>query len=363
MRQYDSVLSSPPTQPLKETLVIKSSSVKTASLTNTLSMLTMLCAAILFSGCDKSAVPQSTGSTTQPSADQRLTIAVIPKGTTHAYWKSLEVGANVAGKELGVDIKFIGPMKEDDSAGQEGLVEQFVADNISGIVLAPLSDVALLRPVQSATEKKIPVVIIDSALKGEVGKDFISYVSTDNKLGGKMAGDEMARILNGKGKLVLLRYTQFSASTNEREAGFLESIHAHPDITLLVENRYAGATESDAQQESENLLDQLRQADGIFCPNESSVLGMLKVLEQNDLAGKVHFVGFDSSQREMDALRKGEIDALIAQNPVKMGYLGVKTCVEYIRGSHVETTIDTGVQLINRDNLNSPEVVKLLSGK
>lgn len=295
-------------------------------------------------------------------APSKLTIAVIPKGTTHSYWKSVHAGAINAGNDLGVTIKYDGPMQESDIAGQQALVEGFIADGVDGIVLAPTSDAALLRAVQDATAKKIPVVIIDSALKGEAGKDYVSYVSTNNKQGGVMAGDAMTRILNGNGKIVMLRYAEYSASTNEREAGFLESIHKTPGLTMLVDNRYAGATEAAAQTEAENLLDQLRQADGVFCSNESATLGMLHVLEQNNLTGKVHFVGFDATDREVDAMKKGEIEALVSQNPVNMGYLGVKTCVDHIQGKSVDPVIDSGVKLITPANLNDPEIQKFLAG-
>jgi ribose transport system substrate-binding protein len=295
-------------------------------------------------------------------ADDKLTIAVIPKGTTHSYWKSVKAGAEQAGNELGVNIIYKGPLKEDDRAGQISVVEQFVSDNVSGIVLAPLDEAALVRPVREATGKKIPVVIIDSALKGTVGTDFVSFIATNNHLGGNMAGDQLAKILGGKGKIVLLRYSEGSASTEEREAGFLEVIKKNSDMTMLVDNRYGGATVSEAETASLNLLDQIKQADGIFCPNESSTMGMLLALRQNNLAGKVHFVGFDASAPLIAALKAGEIDALVAQNPTKMGYLGVKTCVSAIRGETVPQSIDSGVQLITRDNLNDPDVQKLLAG-
>jgi ribose transport system substrate-binding protein len=177
-----------------------------------------------------------------------------------------------------------------------------------------------------------------------------------------MAGDQLAKILGGKGKIVLLRYSEGSASTEEREAGFLEVIKKNSDMTMLVDNRYGGATVSEAETASLNLLDQIKQADGIFCPNESSTMGMLLALRQNNLAGKVHFVGFDASAPLIAALKAGEIDALVAQNPTKMGYLGVKTCVSAIRGETVPQSIDSGVQLITRDNLNDPDVQKLLAG-
>jgi ribose transport system substrate-binding protein len=136
---------------------------------------------------------------------------------------------------------------------------------------------------------------------------------------------------------------------------------ALPGINVIVENRYGGATAGEAKTASLNMLDKLRQAQGVFCPNESSTFGMLLALRQSNLAGKVRFVGFDTSPPLVEALRKGDIDALVAQDPVKMGYLGVKTCVEHIKGKAVETTVDTGVRLITRDNLNDPEIKKLIA--
>jgi ribose transport system substrate-binding protein len=248
----------------------------------------------------------------------KLKLAVIPKGTTHVFWKSVEAGAKSAGKDLGVEIIWKGPLKENDRAQQIQIVEQFVTEGVSGIVLAPLDDTALVRPVASAMQKKIPVVIFDSALKGG------------------------------------------SASTTEREAGFLEVIRKNEGVQVLVENRYGGATMGEAKTAAMNMLDHLKEAQGIFCPNESSTFGMLLALRQNNLAGKVRFVGFDTSPPLVEALQKGEIDALVAQNPTRMGYLGVKTCVEHIRGQKIETNVDTGVCLITRENLNEPEIKKLL---
>jgi ribose transport system substrate-binding protein len=109
-----------------------------------------------------------------------------------------------------------------------------------------------------------------------------------------------------------------------------------------------------------NIIDKLKEADGVFAPNESSTFGMLLALRQSNLAGKIKFVGFDTSPPLIEALEKGEIDALVAQDPTKMGYEGVKTLVAAIRGKQVPKTIDTGVRLITRENLNTPEIKKLL---
>lgn len=283
-------------------------------------------------------------------------IAVIPKGTTHSFWKSVEAGARQAGAEFGVEIMWKGPLKEDDRAQQIGVVQQFVSSGVSAIVLAPLDDTALRTPVRSAAEHNIPVVIFDSALKGEVGRDFLSYVATNNHRGGEIGGEELARLLGGKGKVVLLRYSEGSASTMEREAGFLAVMKQNPGIVITVDNRYGGATVSSAQDAAMNLIDKVREADGIFCPNESSTQGMLLALRQTGLAGQKKFVGFDTSPFLLAALNKGDVQALVAQNPTRMGYLGVATAVKHLRGEKVEPVIDTGCVLVTKDNRHTPEV-------
>lgn len=297
-----------------------------------------------------------------PFAYSAERIAVIPKGTTHSFWKSVEAGARKAGEELGVEILWKGPLKEDDRAQQIAVVQQFVSSGVSAIALAPLDDTALRGPVKSALDRKIPVVIYDSALKGEAGKDFVSFVATDNKRGGTLAGEELVRVLKGKGKVVLLRYSEGSASTAEREAGFLEVIHKNPGLVVTVDNRYGGATVSSAQDAAMNLIDKIRDADGIFCPNESSTQGMLLALRQTGLVGKKAFVGFDTSPALLAALNKGDIQALVAQNPSRMGYLAVVTAVKALRGEKVATSIDTGCVLVTKENQNDA-AVKAVLGK
>ena len=257
-------------------------------------------------------------------------IAVIPKGTTHSFWKSVEAGARQAGGELGVEIIWKGPLKEDDRAQQIAVVQQFVSSGVSAIVLAPLDDIALRTPVKSAAEHNIPVVIFDSALKGQAGagKDFISFVATNNHRGGELAGEELARLLGGKGKVVLLRYAEGSASTAEREAGFLSVIKKYPGITVIVDNRYGGATISTAQDAAMNLIDKLREADGIFCPNESSTQGMLLALRQTGLAGTKIFVGFDTSSLSPRRPQQGRDPGPRGAKPNSHGLPGRDDCGE-----------------------------------
>ena len=293
----------------------------------------------------------------------RTTIAVIPKGTSHVFWQSIHAGAAKAASELNVEIVWRGPLREDDRDSQVSEVEGFVSRGVSGIVLAPLDESALAVPVANAVQRGIPVVIIDSGLKGE---GYVSFVATDNRKGGRLAGEQLARLLGAKGKVVLLRYTEGSDSTNNREEGFLEAMKENPGIQVLSANQYGGADVESAYKKSEALLSNYKQADGrlaldgVFCPNESTSFAMLRVLQDNGWAGKVHFVGFDSSDNLAQGLRDGLVDALVLQDPVRMGYLGVKTMVDHLQGRPVEKRIDTGVHVVTRENMSQPELKELL---
>jgi ribose transport system substrate-binding protein len=323
-------------------------------------------AVALLAGCKKEDAGNGSGGgasgapTTGSSSAGELRIAVIPKGTTHAFWRAVQAGAEQAGKDTSAQIIWKGPLKEDDRTAQIQVVQQFVGQGVSGIVVAPLDSKALLQPIELAGSQHIPVVIMDSALDGQVGKDFVSFVATDNHKGGQMAGEQLAKILSNTGSVVLLRYAEGSASTEAREAGFLEAIAKYPDIKLLVQNRYGGATADSAAKAALNMIDQIKQADGIFTPNESTTNGMLAALQTAGLAGQKKFVGFDATSQLVKSLENGEVQALIAQNPYKMGYECVKTLADSIRGKAVDQRVDTGVFLITKENLNDPPIQELL---
>ena len=319
-------------------------------------ILIVIAGLFVIAGCTK-----PTGSTT---GGKKLTIAVIPKGTTHEFWKSIHAGSNKAAQELtaqGTEVEVIwkGPLREDNREAQIQVVEGFTTQGVSGIVLAPLDDRALVRPVEDAKRASVPTVIIDSGLQTDA---IVSFVATDNRKGGSLAADRMGQLLNGKGKVLVLRYAEGSASTTEREEGFLTEIKAKfPEIELVSTDQYAGATRDTAKSTSENLLNRFGDdIQGIFTPNESSTAGMLLALQDIKKAGKISFVGFDSSQAFIDAMNKGELHGIVVQNPFNMGYLGVKTMVDQLLGKAVEKKIDTGVMLVTKDNMESPEVKTLL---
>lgn len=315
------------------------------------SLVLTLAISALLTGCNK------TGKSDQ------LSVAVIPKGTTHIYWKSVEAGAKKAAAELGVKLTFIGPQREDDRSQQIDLVTNQALQN-DAIVLAPLDAVALRDAAKSVTDKGKPLVIIDSSLADS--QSFItSYVATDNREGGRIGARRLAELLSGKGKVAVLRYMQGSASTEQREEGFLEEIKKSPGIEVVSSEQFAGATASQAQDVAANLLTRLAAGDGlsvqgIFCSNQTSSYGMLQALRGKNLGGKVKFVGFDCDATFIDALKKGEMHGSVLQDPVNMGYLGVKTAVAKLRGEKVETVIDTGATLITAENLGEAKIAELI---
>lgn len=306
-------------------------------------------------------LPLSCGKQGSPKT---TTIAVIPKGTTHEFWKSIHAGAIKASRELNVEIIWKGPLREDDRDQQISVVEDFISRGVNGIVLAPLDDIALRSPVSNATRAGIPVVIIDSDLKSD---DYTSFVATDNHLGGVMGGRELARLLGNKGRVIMLRCLEGSASTDNRERGFLDAMKEFPDITIVSQNQYGGPTVETAYRASENLLAPLKAAagkltiDGIFTVNESTTFGMLRALQDAGCAGNVFFVGFDSSTKLVEALRNNHLNALVLQNPFRMGYDGVTTVVKHLRGEKVERKIDTGVTLVTPAVMDQPEMKQLIS--
>jgi ribose transport system substrate-binding protein len=295
----------------------------------------------------------------EKNASGKRVIAVIPKGTTHEFWKSIHAGAKVAADELGVEIIWKGPLREDDRNEQIKVVENFNMRRVDGIVLAPLDETALVKVCQESRDLGIPVVIVDSSLKWD---GMASFIATDNYQGGVLAGREMGRLLDGKGKLVMMRYVEGSASTDKRENGFLETITTEfPDIEVLSSNQYSGATTEGGYSTSEALLAAHPDVEGVFASNEPGASGMLGALKDSGRAGKIHFVGFDASERLNKGLRDGHISALIIQDPVRMGELGVRSIVDFLDGKKVESYIDTGCVVVTPENVDNPEIQALLS--
>ena len=316
---------------------------------------------LLVAGCNRSDSSNSPATQAQDGGAKRYQIAVIPKGTTHVFWKSVHAGALKAAKELGnVDIQWKGALLENDREGQINVVQDFVARGVDGIVLAPLDSTALIPSVVHARESKIPTVIFDSALADE--SVIVSYVATDNYRGGALAAREIGKRLDGKGNVILLRYNVGSESTEQREQGFLDTIHKEfPAIVMLSDDQYSGTTAIEAQNKALQLCNQFgEKLNGIFSVCEPDTMGVLAALEQEGLAGKVIFIGFDPGPQLTPAMAEKKIHGLVLQDPVAMGYLGVKALVAHLRGEKVEKRVPTGEVMATPENMDLPEIKKLL---
>ncbi|GAB6165445.1 substrate-binding domain-containing protein [Thermostilla marina] len=303
----------------------------------------------------------------QQADDGKLSIAVIPKSTGAEFWETVEEGAREAAEELNVDMRWEGPLTETEFAEQNRIIENMISLQVDGIALAPLNRVAMKPTVERAVEAGIPVVIFDSSVDTDT---YVSFVATDNKLGGRLGAEHLISLLpEGKKRVMVMRFVQGTGSTEARADGFIEK--AKEAGLEVVEDPYpADATVAGCKKTAVNTLERLvkdnrLELDGIFACNDRATLGVLEAL--NDLQGggvtvDVRFVGFDFTPRLVEAVQKGTIDALIAQNPKKMGRLAVETLVKHLRGEEVPKYIDTGVTIVTKEKLEQDPAVRALVG-
>lgn len=294
-------------------------------------------------------------------------ITVLVKSTAAPYWDIVRGGVDKARTELktagvDLDLKWDGPKSEEDVAGQIRLVQEAVKNHVQGIVIAPCDTNALVPAVKAAADAGIPTCVIDSGLKA-AGQ--ISFIATDNYKGGVLGARRIGALLEGKGKAVLLHAQKGAGATEAREQGFLDTMKSHyPNIQVLTTDRYAGGTYESSEIAAAEVVKQLgKEMDAVFACNDITNHGALHALKTAGLAGKVKLVGFDASPETLEAIKAGEMQGTIVQNPVLMGYLGVKTLVTHLQGKPVEKEIDTGCALVTRDNLEKPAILELLGGK
>jgi ribose transport system substrate-binding protein len=289
----------------------------------------------------------------------RRQIAVIPKGMTHIFWESIRRGAGKAGAEAGVKIFWNGPEREGNREMQIQIIEDFITQKVSGFVLAPIDNKALVPSVGRIYARDIPCVIIDSGIDTD---KYVSFIATDNYKGSVIAARRMGKILNGKGKIVVVKYAPGSASTMKREYGFMDTIEKEFPEIEIVDTKYGLDTVETALQAAEDLLTKNAELDGLFACNESTSVGALRALQSRGRAGKMKMIGFDAGGLLIEGVKTGVVDSLVVQNPYRMGYEGVKVLVAALDGKKVERRVDTGVTLVTKENLETPEIQALVKG-
>lgn len=282
---------------------------------------------------------------------RKKVIAVIPKGTAGMWWEVVHKGANKAAQELGYEILWTGPEQESDREKQIQSVEDSMAKNVAGLVLAPNDFQALARPVTKVYDAGIPCVIIDSAV-GVNEKYYSSFAATDNVEGGATAARIMGAKLNGRGNVILTKFVQNSASTDARTAGFVDTLKAEfPNIKIVDEQFTLGTVEDSRQKTADMLLRNRDNVDGLFAVNHPTSVGAYKALQSIELAGKVVMIGFDSDKVLVEGIERGEVEALIVQNPYEIGYQGVQLVVKAINGETNPKMVPIPSMVADRDSI------------
>jgi ribose transport system substrate-binding protein len=315
-----------------------------------------LLALLIVAGCGKQ-TQEPASSSGEGDTDGKLSFAVIPKGLTHQFWLTVKKGAETAGKEFGIDIIWIGPKEETDVIPQINIVEDMIGRGVDAIVMAACDQDALIDVIERAQSKGIPVVTIDSGVNSDVP---VSFVATDNVAGAEAAARELAKLIGEVGPVGLIPFVKGAATSELREEGFKNGIAEFPNINIA-DIQYCQSDVNKAMNVTEDMLTAYPDMKGLFATNEPAAIGAVQSVEAAGRGGEFKIVAFDASPDEITALERGTIHALIVQNPFNMGYLGVKTAYDHLRGSPVEKRIDTGVEVITKDNLNDPEIQKLLN--
>jgi len=289
---------------------------------------------------------------------RKKVIAVIPKATSHLFWVSVHAGAMAAGNDLGVEVDWNGPVTETDFSRQIQIVDSMIARHVDGLALAAQDRTALDASLDRAAREHIPVTVFDS---GVDSTNYMSFVATNNYAAGQMAARKLAELLHNKGSIAMVLHVPGSNSTMERERGFEETMAMEFPRIQIVQKQYGMSDRSKARAAAENILTAHPDLDGIFASTEPSSVGTSLALKSRQLDGKIKFVAFDAADSMVEDLKAGTIDALVAQDPFRIGYEAVHTLVEKLRGHTPPKHIDLSARVIVKSDLEKPEIRLLLN--
>ncbi len=293
------------------------------------------------------------------SKDENLHIVFIPKSSDQEFWTFMRQGVEKGIHEAGnISLTWRGPSYNDDTDSQIMILQEYTRPGIDAIIIAPTDRVRLVDPIRKAVASGIKVVVVDSAVNG---KHHLNFIATDNYAAGQLAAQHLSALLNARGNVVVFRIVAGSASTDDRANGFIAYLKKNSPMMTIIADTYGGGSRGKALRSATGLLKETHQIDGIFAVNESASDGMLRALRSAGLAGKIKFVGFDSTRFLLEGLEKQEIDGLVIQNPRQMGYLGIKAAVAAINNSPIkDRTLFTDTTMVTRENYQSPAIQKLL---
>jgi ribose transport system substrate-binding protein len=302
------------------------------------------------------------------SGNKKIELGVIPKSTGGEFWETVEKGARAAAKDKGVEIRWEGTVSETEIAEQNKIIENMVNLGVDGLAIAPLNNTAQRKSVENAVKAGIPAVVFDSSVEGESHK---SFVATDNEKAGAMGAKQLIELVgnNKPARVMVMRFVQGTGSTEARAKGFIDTVKA-AGYTLVADPYPDTGTIEGCKTAAANTLEKFVEdgqlkLDGIFAANLYSALGVASALDDLRKGGiktDVKFVGFDTSKKLVEDVQAGRIDALVAQDPYRMGYLAVETLARVVKGEEVPKIIDTGAVMVTKKSLESDPAVRKLVG-
>ena len=311
-------------------------------------MATFLVATLITAGCS------STQTQTKKEPD-KMKIGVVVKALNSDYWKIVESGAKAAGVKYGVEVAVLGPNAETDVTGQISMLEDQITKKVNALVVAPSQPASAIPVFNKAKGAKIPVILADTDAKWD---DKASFVGTGNFNGGKLAGEYFGKKVAKGGKVVILRGALGDPTHDERANGCVEGLKAAGlDVAVI---QPANSERGMAVTVMENIVQSKQEFVGVFATNDEMALGAYKALEAAKM--NVPIVGFDGSPDALTSITEGKLDASIAQSPYNIGFKGVEAAIKAAKGETLDKRIDTGTEVINKDNVKqkSDELKKIL---
>jgi len=295
-------------------------------------------------------------------ADTRsFTVALIPGLTTDAFYITMHRGAQAAAGALGVKLVFQGAPAF-NAVEQVPVLDAVIARKPDALLIAPTDKVQLIEPLRGAFNAGIPVITVDTYIgtgvyqTGSGNADFpLSYIASNNTLGGQMAARALAKAIGGKGKVYVSNVQPGVSTTDEREWGFIaEMKKEYPGITVL--NDDANKAASQAQ----SVLARNSDLAGIFGANLFSAMGAANGIQQSGSAGQVKVVAFDAPQTIIGNIKSGLIDIAIAQHPAEIGWFGVAAAYAHLTGQSIPPAIATGFTVIDKSNVDDADIQKFI---
>jgi len=299
------------------------------------------------------------------SAADKVTIALIPGLTADGFYVTMHKGAEAAAKAVGAELLYQGAAKWDVTL-QVPILDAIISKKPAAILIAPNDKTQLIQPLKKAHDAGIAIVCVDTFIgngvfqTGSGDADFpISYVASDNVLGGKMAARALAKAIGEKGKVYVSNTIPNISTTDQREQGFKEEMKRFKNIEVL-ETQFNGDDANKAAAQAQAVIGRVPDLAGIFGANLFSAGGAANGVKQAGLAGKIKMAGFDAPESIVAQLKDGTFELTIAQHPAEIGYFGFMAAYAHATNNPVPTAIGTGFTVMTKDNIDDPNVAKYI---